>query len=539
MPRLGKFTKKTFVSAFVWLDKPMWGEAVIRINLVGVKPPVSREVQVSFELHLHRLHQVIRAVMGWEFASPHLFQGDGGHFGDTREFEFPKPGDERSATVRDLLPEVGASATYIYDFEEQWIHELQVVAEADPEPNPRLLSGTGACPLQGFGGAYGFEQLKLALKNRSHDYWKRDRELLRSLQKFNPNYFNHALAADRLLLTISKWQKKKRVKPPRPSRSLMIVDNEPIRRSYLNELERSRAEWRKIESELERFKDVDSASFKNWLHRTFPVEMSRIRELHEECTRLLARLSLVEQFQKHGIKSEGQAYGRAFRVESGDDPMPDFPPPPVSYANEMPDGFREIFRDAMRGLADEVGLDADETEIEMESMLDDFSRINGRTSSHEECRAIYRQIALRLHPDRGGTMTEPEARIWYRAQDAYQISDLLTLRQLWAQITSNDQDAPEISCQEIINRILETQTEIAALNAIRNVFKREAAWNFSRLTSKKLRSRRNRVERELAMQEAAVLEELEQLRAECGRVAKAHKRWEAKHRKMPEQMNLF
>ena len=86
----------------------MPGDAVIRIKLVGVKPRVSREVQVSFELRLHRLHQVIRAVMGWEFASPHLFQSDGGHFGDTREFEFPKPRDERSAIVRDLLPEVGA-----------------------------------------------------------------------------------------------------------------------------------------------------------------------------------------------------------------------------------------------------------------------------------------------------------------------------------------------------------------------------------------------------------------------------------------------
>jgi hypothetical protein len=517
----------------------MAGQAVIRINLVGVKPRVSREVQVSFELHLHRLHQVIRAVMGWEFASPHLFQGDGGHFGDTREFEFPKPEDERSATVRDLLPEVGASATYVYDFEEKWIHELQVVAEADPEPNPRLLSGTGAYPLQGFGDAYGFEQLKLSLKDRSHDYWKRDRELLRSLQKFNPNYSNHALAADRLLLIISKWRKKKRPKPPRPSRSLMVVDNEPIRRSYLSELEQSRAKLRKIESELERFKDVDSANFKTWLHRTFPVEMSRIRELHEECARLLSRLSLVEQFQEHGIKSEGKAYGRAIRVESGDDPMPDFPPPPVSYASEMSDGFREIFKDAMRDLADEVGLDADETEIQMENMLDDFTWRNGRTSSHEECRAIYRQIALRLHPDRGGTMTEPEARIWYRAQDAYQIGDLLTLRQLWAQITYNDQDAPEISCQEIISRILETQTEIAALNAIRNVFRCEAAWNFSRLTGKKLRSRRNRMERELAMQEAVALEELEELRAECGRLATAHERWEAKHRKMPEQMDLL
>jgi hypothetical protein len=514
-------------------------DAVIKIKLAGVKPRVTREVQISFDLRLHRFHQVIQAVMGWQEACPHVFNAAGDEFGDVQELRLFLVRNERLASVRDILPGIGAIANYVFDLEENWIHELEVIAEADPEPEPRLIAGTGACPLQGFGGAYGFEQLKLILKDRSHPQWKFDRELLRSLQKFNPKHFDHADAADRLNSTLSQWRKKKPAKARPKPRSLMVVDNEAIRRSYLDDLERARAELRKIESELERFKDVDSVSFKTWLHRTFPVEMTRIREIHQECMRLLNRLSLVQQFKEHGVKSEGQAYRRAVRVENGEDPMPDFPPPPVDHSSDMTEGFREIFRDAMRGVVDEMGLDADEMETEVDNILDDLSPGKGHTSNHGECRAIYRQIALRLHPDRGGAMNEPEARIWYRAQDAYESGDLLTLRQLWAQITGNDQEGLQISCQEIINRIFETQAQIASLNVLRNTFRREPAWNFSRLTGKKLRSRQNRMERELAAQEAAVYEELEELRVECARLEKAQERWEAKRGNRPDQMDLF
>jgi hypothetical protein len=534
-----ELTKIAFVCVPLWLDNRMPVDAVIRINLATVKPRVTREVQVSFDLRLHRLHQVIQAAMGWALPRPHVFYGAGGEFGDTRELRIFLVRNERVATVRDILPRVGARATYVHDLQENWIHELEVIAEADQEPGPRLIRGAGACPLQDCGGPCGFEQLRLAAKNRSDPHWKLYPGVMRSLRKFDPNHFDPALAVDRLSCTVAQWRKKKPAKSRLRSRSLMVVDNEPIRRSYLDDLERARAELRKIESELERFKDVDSLSFKTWLHRTFPVEMSRIREIHEECMRLLSRLSLVQQFREHGVKSEGQAYRRAVRVETGEDPMPDFPPPPIDHSTDIPEGFREIFKDAMRGIAHEVGLDDNEIEREVDDFLDGITPGTGHTANHEECRAIYRRIALRLHPDRGGTMNEPEARIWYRAQDAYESGDLLTLRQLWAQITDSDQEGPQISCQEIINRIVETRAQIASLNVLRDAFRREPAWNFSRLTGKKLRTRQDRMERELTAQEAAAREELKELRAECARLEKAQERWEAKRRNRSEQMDLF
>jgi hypothetical protein len=400
------------------------------------------------------------------------------------------------------------------------------------------LDGTGACPPDGIGGAYAYEEFKRALKDRSHPIWRSDGALMRSFQGFNPKQFSTRAAIERLEQVASKWQRKSRPKPK--NRSIILVDNEPIRWQYRQQLDRARAELRQLESELERFKGVDSNSFKSWLHSTFPVRLTRLRELHEEGARLINRLNLMRQFQEHGIKAPGHAYCRAVRVESGEDPMPDFPPSETPERTGELDGEREALRSAMKGLAEGMGIDPDLIEEELDAMLDEqFSEQSKRIPDRRECQSIYRQIALRLHPDRGGTMDEPEAQIWYRAQEAYAAGDVLTLKQLWAHIANSDQNIIGISCGEMIASLIEVQAQMEALRALRTSLKREPAWNFSKLTAKQLRSREVRVEKDLTAQEKSIEQELDALRQECRRLLSLQQRWESKHRRTAEQMNLF
>ena len=61
---------------------------------------------------------------------------------------------------------------------------------------------------------------------------------------------------------------------------------------------------------------------------------------------MINRLDLMRLFQQHGVKAPGQAYRRAVRVESGEDPMPDFPPSEMSEWTSGQDGEREILRTA-------------------------------------------------------------------------------------------------------------------------------------------------------------------------------------------------
>jgi Plasmid pRiA4b ORF-3-like protein len=518
----------------------MLEDFVIAIRLVGVKPRVSRQVQVSGELGLRRFHQVVQAVIGWKDTGLHLWRGPCDDFGDLRQFVPPGPEDERKATVADLFNMVGDTATYVYDFDAQWTHELLLVDFAEPKRFPILLDGTGACPPEGIGGAHVYEEFKRALKDRSHPIWRSDRELMRDFQGFNPKQFPIHAAAEHLNQLTLKWQRKSRPKPKVQSRSLIVIDNEPIRRRYRQALDRARIDLRKLESELERFKGIDTNSFKSWLHATFPVRLSRIRELHEEGARLMNRLNLMRLFQEHGVKAPGHAYRRAVRVESGEDPMPDFPASKTAEWTGEGEEEWEILRTAMKDLAEDMGIDSDSMDDELDAVLDkEFGAKQERTPDRRECQSIYRQIALRLHPDRGGAMTEPEAQIWYRAQEAYAAGDVLTLKQLWAHIANREENVSGLSCGEMILSFLETQAQIEALRMLRNSLKREPAWNFSRLKIKQLRARHMRAEKDLAAQEESIQQALDNLRAECTRLSALQQRWESKHSGGAEQINLF
>ncbi len=270
------------------------------------------------------------------------------------------------------------------------------------------------------------------------------------------------------------------------------------------------------------------------------MRLSRIRELHEEGARLINRLNLMRLFQEYGVKAPGQAYRRAVRVESGEDPMPDFPPSQMPEWTGGRDEEREILRTAMKDLAEDMGIDADSVDDELGAVLnEEFGAKQERNPDRRESQSIYRQIALRLHPDRGGAMTEPEAQIWYRAQEAYAAGDVLTLKQLWAHIANPEENVLGLSCGEMISSFIETQAQIEALRMLQNSLKREPAWNFSRLKIKQLRSRHMRVEKDLAAQEESIRQELDDLRAECKRLSALQQRWESKRRGGAEQISLF
>jgi hypothetical protein len=519
----------------------MLEDFVIGISLAEVKPRVSRLVQVSATFGLHRFHQLIQVVMGWEDAVPHLWHGRADDFGDPRQFVPPGPLNEARASVADLFAGVGDTATYVYDFDAEWVHELVLTDIVPAKPAPSLIEGTGACPPEGIAGAFAYEQFKRALKDRSHPFWKMDGAFMHSFQGFNPKHFPHEQTTDRIEYLTASWRKKSRRKKPVQSRSLILIDNEPIRRRYRKELDQARTQLRKLEAELDRFKGDDSAAFKSWFYTAFPVLLTRIRELREETAKLMSRLNLMREFQNHGVKTPGAAYHRALRVETGEDPMPDFPPPRSSHSSTESDEEREFLKAAMRGLAEDMGLDSDSVEDELDMMLGDpeEDRQNPKREGYQECQSLYRKIALRLHPDRGGTMTESEAQIWYRAQDAYAAHDVLTLRQLWSRIADQSNTLFQLSCGDMIAAIIETQAQIAALRALRDSLKREPAWNFSRLTAKQLQSRRVRMEKDLIEQEASIREQLADLQRQCEHFSALRQRWESKNLGTVAQMDLF
>lgn len=132
----------------------------LKISLLDCEPPVWRRVVVRPSLTFRQLHHVIQAVMGWKDYHLYEFQGNGERVGEPDPED---PDDEIVAAawlrVRGLLRSAGDRLVYIYDFGDDWRHEIlleDLPPASEHKTHPLCMSGERACPPEDVGGPYGY-----------------------------------------------------------------------------------------------------------------------------------------------------------------------------------------------------------------------------------------------------------------------------------------------------------------------------------------------------------------------------------------------
>jgi len=136
----------------------------LRVSLLGAEPGVWRRVRVPGDFELRMFHLVLQMVMGWENRHLHEFvSADRKRYGDFDGYE-PQADElnEKLFLLSDLVSEAGDRCLYLYDFGDDWAHEvvLEAVSEIGPEDEPVwCLGGEGACPPEDCGGEPGYLEL--------------------------------------------------------------------------------------------------------------------------------------------------------------------------------------------------------------------------------------------------------------------------------------------------------------------------------------------------------------------------------------------
>ena len=104
--------------------------------------------------------------MGWQGYHLHDFQvGDGVTFA-APDLDSDHAIDERKVTVKQILPRVGSTLVWQYDFGDSWYHTVTVEAMNEPDASaryPQCLDGARACPPEDCGGTHGYARLIEAL----------------------------------------------------------------------------------------------------------------------------------------------------------------------------------------------------------------------------------------------------------------------------------------------------------------------------------------------------------------------------------------
>ena len=170
-----------------------------RIDLLGIKPPIWRIIQVPETDTFWDLHVAIQSAMGWTDSHLHLFEINDPKTGAECEIGIPEEegffGDKKTLPgweqkIADYFFQETV-AGYLYDFGDNWqlMIKLEKILLREKGVNyPRCLGGERACPPEDCGGVGGYEDFLEAIKDPRHEEHE---EMLEWIgEEFNPELFD-------------------------------------------------------------------------------------------------------------------------------------------------------------------------------------------------------------------------------------------------------------------------------------------------------------------------------------------------------------
>jgi hypothetical protein len=143
----------------------------LKVTLMDSKPPIWRRIQVSSDITLYTLHQIIQEAMGWTDSHLHQFIIGGKYYGEPNPDYGFEMADESRVKLNRVVKGEKAKFRYEYDFGDNWQHQIVVEKILTPEAGvhyPRCLTGKRNCPPEDCGGVWGYADFLEAIQNPEH-----------------------------------------------------------------------------------------------------------------------------------------------------------------------------------------------------------------------------------------------------------------------------------------------------------------------------------------------------------------------------------
>lgn len=135
---------------------------VVKVNLYGAKPPVWRRLEIPSLMTLDLVHEVVQAAFDWDNSHLHSFETVCGEFGDpSQDDDWSEHGDESTVTFCQVAAAEKAKVVYVYDFGDDWRHDIVVEKITPATPGvayPRCTAGRGETPAEDSGGIWAFNE---------------------------------------------------------------------------------------------------------------------------------------------------------------------------------------------------------------------------------------------------------------------------------------------------------------------------------------------------------------------------------------------
>jgi hypothetical protein len=112
-------------------------------------------------MRLDLLHEALQTAFGWYDCHYHQFETTCGDFGDPAQNDDTWRADESGVAIAQVAGEVRDRVGYVYDFGDDWRHDIVVEAISPAVPGvryPRCTGGRGLPPEEDSGGIQAHNQ---------------------------------------------------------------------------------------------------------------------------------------------------------------------------------------------------------------------------------------------------------------------------------------------------------------------------------------------------------------------------------------------
>lgn len=199
---------------------------------------------------------------------------------------------------------------------------------------------------------------------------------------------------------------------------LVLVDDAPLKRAAWAELHAVRKRQEKAARDLHRHEQIDRPAYDSWLHRTFPIFITRLRELHEEVFAKGQKVQAVQAMAMMTGRSPRKLWHEQQELERN----------PEAFNSE--DGAGGQY-DGGRGHRGKQPFEQEDGDFEDEPQFgrrwEDAVRAERERPNAPRpsaaARDVYRRLVQRIHPDRGGEWTPARQQLWHEVQQAWAAGD--------------------------------------------------------------------------------------------------------------------
>ena len=139
----------------------------VKVSLHGSRPPVWRRIEIPSAMRLDQVHAVIQVAFFWHSLHLHAFETVCGDFGaPDDDDDWAERKDEATAALAQVAAAEKAKVVYVYDFGDDWRHDIVVEKIAPAEPGvayPRCTGGRREAPPEDCGGIWAFNEYQAEL----------------------------------------------------------------------------------------------------------------------------------------------------------------------------------------------------------------------------------------------------------------------------------------------------------------------------------------------------------------------------------------